>query len=451
MIAADGGGSVRSFPALGFDPAPGEVAVVDSLAEDLGKATTALGESAGLLTDLASKTGSDWIGEAADAFREHASDELPKALRNAHDSFEKAGNALHGWSQDLAEFQRQADSLEREAEQARADVAAAREHLADVRANPYHATGPNPDPSVVAEAHRMQAQAVDQANGAVGSAEGSLDDILRRARSLKGHHDDAADSAAKALDSAPDDLAPHKPGLFASIGDWIGDHAKEIGDILADISAVTGFLALVTPPPLDAICLGVSVVSALGAAGFHKYAGEGWGTVGLDMVGALPGIGVLGDAAKGAKLGETVLDGVRFARGAESAGDLAFGARYAASGVTDSLRAAPGALRTGLDEAKVFGSNFSRLAVNGIDRIPGVTVRDGLGLAANLDRGVLGTAGVAGFVDLAGRSSNAALGTDFGAPPGAGPDAVGVGGYLGIQQAVDWAVRAGRMPVVQVP
>ncbi|MGH3440429.1 MAG: hypothetical protein ACRDRN_28825, partial [Sciscionella sp.] len=348
IAAAGGGGGGRSFPALGFDPAPGELGEVEALVGDLNSAVTSLGESAGLLGNLSSKTGSDWRGKAADAYREHANTDLTKALRNAHDSFAKAHKAMQGWSADLSEYQRQADTLERQAEQAKADVTSAENHLTDVNANPYHVTGSDPTGELATRAHHLQQQAVSDANGAVSTAKGSLDDILKRARSRQGEHDHAAGSTAKSLDDAPDNLAPSKPGFFSSIGHWISDHASDIAGVLDDISAVAGIVALVTPPPIDAIALGVAVGCSLGAAGLHAYKGE-WGKMGVSLVGAVPGIGAVGDVAKGARAAETIADGVEFARGAESAGDAAFGARYAISGVGDAMRAAPRLAKDGLD------------------------------------------------------------------------------------------------------
>ncbi|HET8604384.1 MAG TPA: hypothetical protein VFM09_10675 [Marmoricola sp.] len=448
MIPGEGGG--RSFAALGFDPAPGDLGEVETLVTDVRRASDALGEAADLLANLSRSTGSDWQGEAADKFREHADHELPKSLDHAHDSFVKAGDALQGWAGDLAELQREADGLEREAEQAKAQVAAAEQHLADVHANPYHVEGPDPSGELAARASRLQQQAVGDATSAVDGARRSLQDVVRRARALQGRHHDAASTAARALHSAPDDLAPHKPGLLASVGHWFRDHAGEIGDVLNDISAVAGIVALVTPPPIDAIALGLSVGCALGAAGMHAWAGEGLGTIALDGLGALPGIGVLGDAAKAVRLGETVADGARFARGAESAGDAAFGARYALSGVGDAARAVPRAAVDGLEEAKVFGSNLSRLAVRGIEHVPGVTVRDGLALAANIDRGVAGVGAALGTADLGAKGADAAFGTHY-EVPGSGITGSTLGGYGLVGQGLDWAVRLGRLPLVEVP
>lgn len=448
MIPGDGGG--RAFPALGFDPAPGDVGEVQLLVDDLGRATEALGEAGDLLADLARSSGSDWQGEAAEKFRDHADRELPKALGHAHDSFAKAGTALKGWAADLEEFRREADALEREAAAAKDRVAAAEQHLAGVQASPYHVVGDDPTGELAARARQMQQQAVDDASAGVTAAKGTLEDVIDRARKLQGRHHDAASRAAGALDAAPDNLAPHEPGLFESIGGWLEDHAGEIGDVLGDISAVTGLLALVTPPPFDAIALGISVGCALGAAGMHAWAGEGLGTIALDGLGALPGIAVVADAAKGVRLSETVVDGVRFARGASSAGDAAFGARYAASGVTDTLGAVPRAAVQGLDEAKVLGSNLSRLAVRGFEHLPGVTVQDGLTLAANIDRGVAGTGAAFGLADIGAKSYDAASGGDT-EVPGAHVTGPTLGGYGLAGQGLDWAVRLGRMPLVQVP
>ena len=434
----------HSYPTLGFDPAPGETADVDTLVTSLNAARDSLGEASTLLHNLNSSSDSSWRGEAADKFRDHVTEEVPKALRKAHDSFEKASTALSTWSTELSEYQRQARELERQAVQAKHELDAAEAHAADVRAHPFHVVGQS-TPDLEAEARTKQHAAESTADTGVGTARSALEDVRTRARTLEAHHHASAATAAGKLKDAPDKLAPEEPGMFHKIGSWLSDHAGEIGDILADISAVTGILALITPPPLDAVFLGVSVLSSLGAMGFHYADGQrGWTLVG-DAVGAVPGIGVIGDAAKGARAVETVSDGVRMARTATSVGDRAFGARYVATAISDTVGKVPRAAMDTLAETKVLGSNTSRLMVNGLERIPGVTIHDGLTAAARIDKVAAGIPGAVGATDLALRTG----GSEVPGPIGDTTGSAGTG-YGGAGGALDLAERLHVMQTVQV-
>lgn len=80
------------YPVLGFDPAPGTAATVESVATDLQRVSTKMGDAHESLTKIGSQEGL-WEGEAAQAFLGTV-DELPKYLDQAHRSLGDAARTL---------------------------------------------------------------------------------------------------------------------------------------------------------------------------------------------------------------------------------------------------------------------------------------------------------------------------------------------------------------------
>ena len=310
----------RSFPHLGFDPTPGDVERTRDLARQLGGLHTELTTTVGELDRLDCGC---WKGEAAKAFVAHIDKDVTPLIKKAHDSFGRASSALGKWADQLHGFQAEADALEREA----ATKQGALDHAktaAGVPAGPTdHSTphpspeaSPNPDPHAAAEARKKQQAVTDAGN--------ALDGVRHRAEELHNRFTDAAKAISHDLDKAGD-IAPDKPGFFhrlvhsveAAWDDtvkWVKDHAdliKFISDMLSDLSAVLGVLAIITAPfePLGAIFAGAALVT--GAAALvgdliAKAAGAdvSWLSIGLAAMGVIPGIGVF---AKGAKVAKGVV------------------------------------------------------------------------------------------------------------------------------------------------
>jgi hypothetical protein len=183
--------------------------------------------------------------------------------------------------------------------------------------------------------------------GAESNAQAAADKlagIIRRAKELRGQHEEVARKAAQALKDATKDLAPHKPGLLSrmfhaftgalsAVGDWVKDHLKDIHAVLSTISAIAGLVALITPPPVDAIALGVSVVAGAGALAtdladpqFRHGIGELLhGKFNKESLGALvTGVGDVASVIPGASVGIKALTGTRAAaEGTEGAGAMA--------------------------------------------------------------------------------------------------------------------------------
>jgi hypothetical protein len=177
--------------------------------------------------------------------------------------------------------------------------------------------------------------AVRTAGSKVENAQGLLDSIMKRAKELEGEHDQVARRVADELEHATDRLAPHKPGFFSqlfssftqalgAVGNWIKDHLDAIHSVLSTISAIAGLVALLTPPPIDVIALGVSVAAGAGALAvdaanpeFRNGIGQllqghfdkqslGAAMTGVtDLLSVVPGVGV---AAKALKGGEAVAE-----------------------------------------------------------------------------------------------------------------------------------------------
>ncbi len=135
---------VRSFDALGFDPAPGDVAPTGDAAETIRGVVEALSEVEGV---RAGERDGRWEGKAAEAFRNSVADELTPRVQRALSSFSEAAEALRQWVGQLESFQGRAQRLEERAREARDDLRAAQRSLDAL-----------PQPGQVAESHTDEVQ-----------------------------------------------------------------------------------------------------------------------------------------------------------------------------------------------------------------------------------------------------------------------------------------------------
>lgn len=336
----------HSYPALGFDPAPGDVRKIAGMAAHLEHVATELGHANTALTTVG-QSDSVWEGEAATKFHETIG-ELPGYLDKADRSLGDASSALAGWSTDLANLQAKAQEYERLAAQARQDVQSA-------ESNPNLGLV---DQTFSDDASLAQAQqAYDGAKTTLSNARGDLDEIIEQAQRLKGQHLELAGKVENALRDAKDE-APEEPGFFDRIGEmfndlvegignfakkawkWVEDHADliaKIGDVLSDIGTVLSIVAAATSwiPVVGEITMAAAVgVSglAMGAHLLAKAAGANvsWSTIAFDGLGMIPGAGagkgaigaakVLPRVAKSAKGAMAVAeDGSKLAAGVKAA------------------------------------------------------------------------------------------------------------------------------------
>jgi hypothetical protein len=331
----------RTYPALGFDPAPGIGEEVTALATQVSAVAREVSAVRTTLESIGRADGS-WRGEAATAFAGTLG-ELPPYLRKATDANEKATGALTRWARELTGFQTQAAEYERQAEEARSRLDAARVTLRD-----YRGTTPGSDPAAAENLRRRTAEA----QTAVNNADAALAAVIARARQLAGAHGAALREAAATIRQAAD-AAPPEPGFWEKVGDALGDAAewvaaipgkvdkwieenkyliKAVGDFLSDLALVVGTVSLFLPPPADVIGLGISGVLALGAMGAHglawAYGAEGINALTLvtDGVAAAGGgfgiIGKLGGrgAAETIAIGNATNRGGMVAAGTQASG-----------------------------------------------------------------------------------------------------------------------------------
>ncbi|MEV7195331.1 enoyl-CoA hydratase/isomerase family protein [Streptomyces sp. NPDC093510] len=268
------------FPHIGWDPTPGDVEDTRALAKKLGGLASELGTA---VRDLERIECGAWKGKAALAFTSYIGEDVTPLIRKSHESFDKASRALHRWAKELADFQDEADRLEKKA----GDKLDARSEA-------------KPDSEESAK------------------ASGDVDGVIGDVHDLEDRYAKAAGAISKELDKAGD-IAPNEPGFWDRLGkgiadawdatgDWFEDHAdliKEIGDVLSLISNALGVLAIITAPfePLGAI-FAVGAMATSGAALLThltaKAAGAdvSWTSMTFDALGVLPGVkGLTGGAA----------------------------------------------------------------------------------------------------------------------------------------------------------
>ncbi|MBK0866441.1 MAG: hypothetical protein IJH84_16405 [Saccharopolyspora sp.] len=304
------------YPVLGFDPAPGTVATVESVATDLQQVSTKMGDAHQALTKIGREDGI-WEGQAADAFRRTVG-ELPKYLEQAHRSLGDAARTLTQWYEHLGSMQQKARSYE-------AEAAAAQQRVRQAESNPHFNLANQHFPD---RASLQQAQSkLDAAQSTLNNANADLEAIREQATRLLHQHDDLAKTVEDALRRAADE-APEKPGLLERLGNaldqlgqsisdsadkawqWIQDHAddlKQVGDVLSTVGSVLGVVALATSwiPGVNAVTAGAAMTVSAAALGVNALAKAGgadvsWGKIATDAVGVIPGGRILAGAKNAA-------------------------------------------------------------------------------------------------------------------------------------------------------
>jgi hypothetical protein len=277
--------SARDFPALGFDPAPGDLEGVTDLAGKYRAVSRELGEANVSLRQIVTKQGV-WQGEASEAFARRIGP-LPEYLDGAAKSMAQAADALETWCHDLGELQKRAADLE-----ARAQAAA--EAAEQARANPDLALANRtfPDQPSLQIAQRLLDNAGQQLQDAIDGCQNVQD----AAKQLQQEHTDAAGRVAELLRKAKE-LAPDEPDLLDKLGDAVGgalvdlsnalsdsvdqawdfvqDHAEliaKVSDVMGDIGNGLGFLSDVIPDPAGEVVGALATGLGLGALSGHAMA-----------------------------------------------------------------------------------------------------------------------------------------------------------------------------------
>lgn len=336
------------FPALGFDPAPGDVGGVQYEARRFAGVAH---EVAMTVRNLEQVDAGYWKGEAATAFVGHVRGDLTPLLAKLSGAFTEAASSMTRWAGLLDGFQQQARALEARAEEAQAGVAAAKSKLASATAQAG---------TTLTAAERTARQ---QLQDGVTSAGNDLAAIQREAQDLQGQVDAAARRIAGELQHAGN-MAPSPPGWLDSLfhdvtsglddtWDWVKAHAAAIkffSDLMRDVSSVLQILAIITAPfePVGAIFEAAALVTgavALLSALLAKAAGanESWMDIGMDALSVLPGV---------ASVAKSLSTGVKVAEvGADAVDDLGVAERIAKIG--DGV-----AETTSPKEITLFGKEF---------------------------------------------------------------------------------------------
>ena len=256
-----------AYPALGFDPAPGDPVAVGALSREAGRVTrevSALGDQLRRLGEVHAV----WQGTAAQEFVRLVK-QLPNSLRDTEAAFDILARRLSGWELTLLDLQASARALEAEAQASRARRGAVWQSASTPEAVPVPpvrfgpATGQaligTPTAPGAAQEARVRARAA-----LVLDCEQEIAAIVGRARELQRRAKHEGDQVAVAVRTATG-FAPPPPGVFERLGDWFGEVDRAVGNFvnnhiddithLAEAAAALGLIAMCIP--------GVGVVPGL--------------------------------------------------------------------------------------------------------------------------------------------------------------------------------------------
>lgn len=268
-----------AFPALGFDPAPGDVLVAGDVVQAVQRALHTL-VRVRVALDSFGDPGSVWQGEAARAFAGELT-ELAPYLARAEQSHLRAHNALRTWVDDLVSRQSMARALEEQAEAARRSLVVAGQAADSSAARAVLATDADTEAQTALQAAAWRAEQQ------LHAAEQELAEVVARARRLIHEHGTQA-AETTALLRAAADHAPVEPGVLERLAtgldaaldlptvlreqawQFLEDNSSslaELADVLADATAAAGVVLLVvalSPVALASTPL-VAVAAGLGA------------------------------------------------------------------------------------------------------------------------------------------------------------------------------------------
>jgi hypothetical protein len=282
---------VTDFTALGFDPAPGDIATLEGYLDALSAGCDGVDDA---LSMLDGGDDADWVGLSATAFRASMSEDFRPQLSDTGDALRTSRDALRTWTTQLTSFQQRARVLAEEAD-------AAANRLASCES--AHATAMEQKDDDDADP-----DAVSDAALALGSAGAELDEIRAAARSLKTEVDDEAAAAARSLNDAGGILDGYAGNAFSNFfgdaGEWLADTGAWLMDnvvpILEDIlRAALPVIAILSLffPALGAVALVMSGI-LVAIDGLQALTGRGdWTDFAVGALGMLAG-GALGMAAK---------------------------------------------------------------------------------------------------------------------------------------------------------
>lgn len=233
---------MTDFSALGFDPAPGDLATVEGFTDSLTVGCEGVEDA---LSMLDSDDDAAWVGKAAVAFRSAMSEDFRPHLVDTGEALRTSRDALSGWAGQLSLHQVRARSLAEEAAVAQAAVARCASAHDRAKSN---ADDEDADPDAVSDASR-----------ALGAAQGELEEIRQRAQRLKEAVDADAAAAAASLLAAGQILEVYHGNFLGDVlgdvgnwladaGEWLMDNLVPIlEDLLRAVLPIIGILALFIP------------------------------------------------------------------------------------------------------------------------------------------------------------------------------------------------------------
>ena len=268
---------MRTFPALGFDPAPGSPSALLAQAREADRAARALAGAAA----AASRLDARWRGAAADAYREHAR-ELPGDLSRAAGAHGALARELAAYADDLAARQLRAADLEDRAAalRARAGGIEVVRHAALVGVGAPGAGRAGGAGDGARSPSGTSVSGPDDAAAAARAVAAELDAVIAEARRLLRDHRAHAGAAAARIRAAAADPPHRKPGLLERLRDrahdWIAAHAEVLTQIARGLRLASLVLGTASLVPGFQFLAPAAIVLGTGAVAVD--AGIAWAT-----------------------------------------------------------------------------------------------------------------------------------------------------------------------------
>ena len=291
------------YPNLPYDPCPGDLDGYQTLSDYASRSASWVEQAAKVLALAQSP---EWVGQSADAFREHVHADVLPLVNTAASSVGKAAGALRAWYLNLSSLQEQAQALNKQAALYVSELDAANSSLpASER------VVPGQSPTLLNPLTPILTPAQQTAKANAEAAAGTLSGIIGKVDELHQQYLTAVRQCANQLDLAGN-MAPKPPGFWDSLGhdvehywddaaggvSWLV-HDTKIWETLAEVanivSTVAGILALF--PPLAVVFGPIALTAAIFAVGsdliLAGFDGGNWAQVGLDAAAVIGGFALL--------------------------------------------------------------------------------------------------------------------------------------------------------------
>jgi hypothetical protein len=261
-----------SFPALGFDPAPGDPDEVEGVGRHCARAARALEEDAVRLEALQR---SEWVGEASDALRARVA-RLRRDYSASGRAYESLGSVLLRFSETHRQVQLEARRTEADAAEAkrRMEILGGEAERLEVE---LKSAPPGVDTEPVF--HQLM-----DARRRWSWAEEDYQSARAMAERIQATFEEEAEIAARRLRAiGPPPYQPPRRDLFQQAAGWMGDrvdsvaqaidrYVDEHADVLRSISepvktvsATAGLLSFI--PVLTSLCAPLATGTAVAAPG----------------------------------------------------------------------------------------------------------------------------------------------------------------------------------------